>query len=281
MLPPALSYLMSLGLLVPGLYLAAGDTPEKAPAGDDIVFSHSSDWKLLSSGLKRDAERPVLGAELLSTVQVRKPDDFPVILHPGQRAAVSLDNLPSRADLLVTCRVKFPPREDSRVVFATELVFNGKSISRRVSWEETEISAFIPSAYIECFGNVFEVRNTGTSRIGIELFTVSSSLSGKVDGVVGSDTALSKFLDAFNYNILMTHWHGGSYAQKASLRLMHDYISFVGGNRMLPSLDGIAYEDLYDPSGGGPFPAFFALKMLSNLSEGVSQAIPSNIEPIN
>lgn len=104
-------------------------------------------------------------SSIRSTLQVRKPAEFPQTLQPGQRVALFLDEmLPEgfKWHLTFTLAVNFTEAQIYQKQPPLQAVMNGKTVlNSNLHQPHQLLNMFIPADTLKPFGNVLELRNNG------------------------------------------------------------------------------------------------------------------------
>ena len=110
-----------------------------------------------------------------TTVQVKKREDFPQKLLPGQRIAIFLENLNAEnyyLNMLVGCEyVRGKP------TVALSVLFNGKPIwQHRIMVKRLFISSVLPSCYLKKDINILQIRNQSMEPICFDWLKIDNLL---------------------------------------------------------------------------------------------------------
>lgn len=284
--PMSKAFLSKLRLLSPLLLACLAIEYMAAADGDSgAIFSINVSDDRFNAVFSESSAPLMVGADVPLTVQVRKAEDFPAILHAGQRAAIFLDDLKGKSSLTVSSRIVFDAKEARREFPSLEIVFNEKAIARQAFWGgEGELNAFVPASFLESGGNVLQIRNIASANFAFRSFEIAVlppdfSMKASV-----SDQEKILFLSRLCSTVGMMHRRGGPFIGKAPLKLVSDAVEFSAKNYSLPFTAAVPLDtsdSFFDPVSGEALPAFFALKILSGLAPGVSESIPFNLVPVN
>ena len=271
------------GLIVMSLvlYVAADNTWETIDEVDAIFSIGRFDGKPEKNDLELVKEEFETFSGTGDTIQVKKREQFPQTLQPGQRIALLLENIDIKSDLLVETSIIIGRGIGQKAFPSIEMQYNSNVFYReRQLLQPKQLKLFVPKIWNEKEINVLEIRNLGLSPVAFDAFSIRKFSFPVMENDLPAQVEMPKKIIGIASSLERTSECSNILRDKSARFLPNKIIEYLNDDVGFFSLEKFSgLEDFYDPYTGKPILAYHVLGAIAPLFEGTPEKTICNIVP--